>query len=123
MQSSVAHNFSPYVRLAFLPVCISNYLKCPEVPFFFFFLKDTPTPEISPLPLHAALPIKKGAAAAARRWSATAPGKDLLAAIFGNSPFLSGLAIAEWGFLTHLVAEGPDPLFEEIVTEIGRAHV
>src|SRR5256712_3818571 len=25
--------------------------------FFFFFLNDTPTPEFSPLPLHAALPI------------------------------------------------------------------
>ena len=55
-------------------------------------------------------------AALARQWSATAPGRGLLAAIFGNSPFLSGLAIAEWGFLTRIVEEGADPLFEKIVT-------
>jgi [glutamine synthetase] adenylyltransferase / [glutamine synthetase]-adenylyl-L-tyrosine phosphorylase len=55
-------------------------------------------------------------AALAHRWSATAPGGALLAAIFGNSPFLSGLAIAEWGFLTRVVEEGADPPFEEIVT-------
>jgi glutamate-ammonia-ligase adenylyltransferase len=55
-------------------------------------------------------------AARARQWSATAPGRDLLAAIFGNSPFLSGVAVAEWGFLTRIIEEGADPLFEEIVT-------
>jgi len=55
-------------------------------------------------------------AALAHRWSATAPGRALLAAIFGNSPFLSGLAIAEWGFLTRVVEEGAGPPFEEIVT-------
>ena len=55
-------------------------------------------------------------AAFARQWSATAPGRCLLAAIFGNSPFLTGLAIAEWGFLTRIVEEGADPLFEEILT-------
>ena len=32
-------------------------------------------------------------AALARQWSTTAAGRDLLAAIFGNSPFLSGVAI------------------------------
>ena len=58
----------------------------------------------------------KNRAGLAREWSATAPGRDLLAAIFGNSPFLSGLAVAEWGFLTRIVEDGADPLFEEIVT-------
>jgi [glutamine synthetase] adenylyltransferase / [glutamine synthetase]-adenylyl-L-tyrosine phosphorylase len=58
----------------------------------------------------------KSSAALAREWSATPAGRDLLAAIFGNSPFLSGLAIAEWGFLTRIVEEGADPLFKEIVT-------
>ncbi len=55
-------------------------------------------------------------AAQARDWSATPAGNALLAAIFGNSPFLSGAAVAEWDFLTRLVEEGADPLFEEIAT-------
>ena len=38
-------------------------------------------------------------AAAARAWSATPAGQGLLAAIFGNSPFLTGVAVAEWEFL------------------------
>jgi glutamate-ammonia-ligase adenylyltransferase len=54
----------------------------------------------------------------ARQWSATAPGKRLLAAIFGNSPYLSGVAIKEWPFLTRLVGAGADPLFGEIVATI-----
>ncbi len=55
---------------------------------------------------------------AARRWSATPRGKRLLAAIFGNSPFLSGVAVKEWAFLTSLVEEGADPLFTETATAI-----
>jgi len=55
-------------------------------------------------------------AALARRWSTSAPGRALLAAVFGNSPFLSGLAVAEWGFLTRIVEEGADRPFEEIIT-------
>ncbi len=55
-------------------------------------------------------------AEAARDWSALAQGRRLLSAIFGNSPFLSGLAVKEWRFLTRLVAAGPDPLRDEIVT-------
>src|SRR2546422_1324711 len=35
--------------------------------FFFFFLNDPPTPEISPLPLHAALPILRQPAGVDRR--------------------------------------------------------
>ena len=58
----------------------------------------------------------KSCAALARQWSATSAGRGLLAAIFGNSPFLSGLAVAEWEFLTRIVEEGADPLFKEIVT-------
>src|SRR5215510_3799661 len=50
----------------------------------------------------------------ARQWSAKPAGKRLLAAIFGNSPFLSGVAVKEWAFLTRLLDEGPDPLFSEI---------
>jgi [glutamine synthetase] adenylyltransferase / [glutamine synthetase]-adenylyl-L-tyrosine phosphorylase len=57
------------------------------------------------------------AAPAAREWSALPQGRRLLAAIFGNSPFLGGLAVKEWHFLTRLVAEGADPLFEEIAAE------
>ncbi|MGH7045473.1 MAG: bifunctional [glutamine synthetase] adenylyltransferase/[glutamine synthetase]-adenylyl-L-tyrosine phosphorylase [Stellaceae bacterium] len=58
------------------------------------------------------------AAPAARAWSAVGPGRRLLAGIFGNSPFLSGLAVAEWRFLTRLLAEGAEPLFGEIAAGI-----
>jgi [glutamine synthetase] adenylyltransferase / [glutamine synthetase]-adenylyl-L-tyrosine phosphorylase len=58
------------------------------------------------------------AAAAARAWSRQPPCKRLLAAMFGNSPFLSGIAIREWQFLTRLVKEGADPLCDEITADI-----
>ncbi|HEY1795121.1 MAG TPA: bifunctional [glutamine synthetase] adenylyltransferase/[glutamine synthetase]-adenylyl-L-tyrosine phosphorylase [Stellaceae bacterium] len=57
----------------------------------------------------------QAAAARARDWSATPVGGRLLAAIFGNSPFLSGVAVAEWNFLTQLVEHGADPLFGRIL--------
>ncbi len=57
------------------------------------------------------------AAQAAHDWSALPQGRRLLAAIFGNSPFLSGLAVKEWRFLTRLVEEGADPLFDQIAAE------
>src|SRR6202035_5817048 len=44
----------------------------------------------------------------ARQWSAAGAGKRLLASIFGNSPFLTGVAVKEWAFLTRLVEQGPD---------------
>ena len=53
-------------------------------------------------------------AARARTWAASEPGRALLAAVFGNSPFLSRLAIAEWPLLLRLVEEGPDPVFDEV---------
>ena len=59
-------------------------------------------------------------ALAARNWSAAPRGRRLLAAIFGNSPFLGGLAVKEWRFLSRLVAEGADPLFDEIAAEVER---
>ncbi len=43
------------------------------------------------------------------------PGTRLLAAIFGNSPFLSGAAVREWAFLARLAGEGAEPLFAETV--------
>jgi len=57
------------------------------------------------------------ASQAAHEWSALPQSRHLLAAIFGNSPFLSGLAVKEWRFLTRLVKKGADPLFEEIAAE------
>jgi [glutamine synthetase] adenylyltransferase / [glutamine synthetase]-adenylyl-L-tyrosine phosphorylase len=54
----------------------------------------------------------------ARDWSQTPAGRRLLAAIFGNSPFLSALAIREWRRLDRLVAAGPEPLFIEIAADI-----
>ena len=56
--------------------------------------------------------------AAARGWSATPEGERLLAAIFGNSPFLTTVAVSEWDFLTALVEQGADPLFESTVAAI-----
>jgi glutamate-ammonia-ligase adenylyltransferase len=69
---------------------------------------------------HEALALARSdpAVEAARRWSATPHGERLLAAIFGNSPFLSGVAVKDWAFLTRLVEEGADPLFAENATAI-----
>ncbi|MGH7061022.1 MAG: bifunctional [glutamine synthetase] adenylyltransferase/[glutamine synthetase]-adenylyl-L-tyrosine phosphorylase, partial [Stellaceae bacterium] len=53
-------------------------------------------------------------AARAHAWSTSPAGRRLLATIFGNSPFLSSAAVAEWDFLTRLVDEGPDRLFGDI---------
>ena len=57
---------------------------------------------------------------AALRWSTTPRGKRLLASIFGNSPFLGGITVKEWAFLTRLVEEGADSLFAEIAGAIER---
>ncbi|MBV8120243.1 MAG: bifunctional [glutamine synthetase] adenylyltransferase/[glutamine synthetase]-adenylyl-L-tyrosine phosphorylase [Alphaproteobacteria bacterium] len=54
----------------------------------------------------------------ALNWSRSPPGKKLLASIFGNSPYLGGLAVQEWQFLTRVVEEGPDPLFDVIAAAI-----
>jgi glutamate-ammonia-ligase adenylyltransferase len=58
------------------------------------------------------------AADLARSWSAAGPGKRLLASIFGNSPFLTGIAVQDWAFLSRLVEEGADPLFAEIAASV-----
>jgi glutamate-ammonia-ligase adenylyltransferase len=55
------------------------------------------------------------AARSARAWSESPAGRRLLAAIFGNSPYLGDIAIKEWAFFSRLVENGPDPLFAEIV--------
>src|SRR5262249_54737388 len=65
----------------------------------------------------ALAPLDHPASDIARGWSATSTGKRLLSSIFGNSPFLSGVAVKEWFFLTRLVEEGADPLFSEIIAE------
>ena len=58
------------------------------------------------------------AAYLARSWSAAGPGKRLLASIFGNSPFLTGIAVQDWAFLNRLVEEGADPLLVEIAANV-----
>jgi [glutamine synthetase] adenylyltransferase / [glutamine synthetase]-adenylyl-L-tyrosine phosphorylase len=60
------------------------------------------------------------AAAPARAWSATPSGQALLAAIFGNSPFLSSVAIREWAFLTRLIKDGADAAFDALVSSTKR---
>jgi glutamate-ammonia-ligase adenylyltransferase len=59
-------------------------------------------------------------AAAARAWSVTPAGQALLAAIFGNSPFLAGVAAREWAFLTALVENGADTTFDTIIADTKR---
>jgi glutamate-ammonia-ligase adenylyltransferase len=89
-------------------------------------------PRVAPLPAderrlalgfetwHAVLSAAGGdpEAAAARQWSATPAGTRLLAAIFGNSPFLSDAAVKEWAFLTRLVGEGADAVFAETLAGV-----
>jgi len=58
----------------------------------------------------------------ARHWSEAPSGKRLLASIFGNSPFLTGIAAKEWAFLTRLVEQGPDPIFGEIAAGIEKTE-
>jgi [glutamine synthetase] adenylyltransferase / [glutamine synthetase]-adenylyl-L-tyrosine phosphorylase len=69
----------------------------------------------------AALASANDVAAAnlARSWSAADPGKRLLASIFGNSPYLTGIAVQDWAFLNHLVEEGADLLFSKIAASVG----
>jgi [glutamine synthetase] adenylyltransferase / [glutamine synthetase]-adenylyl-L-tyrosine phosphorylase len=57
-------------------------------------------------------------AKAALNWSRSPPGKKLLAAIFGNSPYLGGLAVQEWEFLTRVVEAGPDPWYDKITAAV-----
>jgi len=61
------------------------------------------------------------AAQTTRDWSKGPVGRRLLAAIFGNSPFLSGLAVKEWRFMNRLVGAGPDLLFAEIAADVEDA--
>jgi glutamate-ammonia-ligase adenylyltransferase len=58
------------------------------------------------------------AAAAARDWSRSPAGRRLLGAVFGNSPFLSGVAVREWRLVNRFVEMGPDPLFAETVAAV-----
>ena len=44
-------------------------------------------------------------------------GRKLLAAMFGNSPFLTGVAVREWAFLTRLVEDGADAAFDAVIAE------
>jgi glutamate-ammonia-ligase adenylyltransferase len=59
------------------------------------------------------------AADRARAWSTTPAGSRLLAAIFGNSPFLSGVAVKEWAFLTRLVEAGGAPVLSEVIAAVS----
>ena len=55
---------------------------------------------------------------AAPPWSATPAGKRLLLSIFGNSPFLSGVAVREHAFLTRVVEEGTDGTAPRVTTHV-----
>src|SRR2546427_64733 len=63
------------------PVClISVYFHNSHRTFFFFFFNDTAPPEISPFPLHDALPIPNAITATAARASSVAGSRALSAA-------------------------------------------
>ena len=64
----------------------------------------------------------EGEPGTAPAWCATPVGRRLLGAIFGNSPFLSGVAVREHAFLTRIVEEGADPLFAEITAAVEIAE-
>jgi [glutamine synthetase] adenylyltransferase / [glutamine synthetase]-adenylyl-L-tyrosine phosphorylase len=66
----------------------------------------------------AALDAAGADADPARTWSTTPAGQTLLAAIFGNSPFLTSAAVREWQFLTRLVEDGADTVFEALIADI-----
>jgi glutamate-ammonia-ligase adenylyltransferase len=65
-----------------------------------------------------ALDLAGGEADGARAWSRSPAGRRLLAAMFGNSPYLADIAVKEWAFLSRLVARGPDPLFAELAETV-----
>jgi glutamate-ammonia-ligase adenylyltransferase len=71
-----------------------------------------------------ALAAASGAPAAdsARDWSSADLGKRLLTSIFGNSPYLSGVAVKEWAILNRLVEVGANPLFGELVGAIEKTE-
>jgi glutamate-ammonia-ligase adenylyltransferase len=64
----------------------------------------------------------KPASVSARKWSSADPGRSLLASIFGNSPYLSGVAVKEWAILNRLVEVGADLLFVEIAASIEKTE-
>jgi glutamate-ammonia-ligase adenylyltransferase len=68
----------------------------------------------------AALDLAGPEADGARAWSRSPAGRRLLAAIFGNSPYLSDIAVKEWAFFSRLVEHGPTPLFAELVETVER---
>ncbi|MBI3453540.1 MAG: bifunctional [glutamine synthetase] adenylyltransferase/[glutamine synthetase]-adenylyl-L-tyrosine phosphorylase, partial [Rhodospirillales bacterium] len=57
----------------------------------------------------------------ARRLATTKAGKRLLAAIFGNSPFLAHCLTRDPGFAVDLLRDGPDAAFTQTMRDIG-AH-
>src|SRR6185437_4045562 len=55
-----------------------------------------------------------------RDLAADATGMRLLAALFGNSPFLTNCCLKEPGFLVEILQRGPDATFAELVGELNR---
>src|SRR3712207_9428585 len=73
---TVCQRSSEVIILLFV-VCVFRFLSsifsCIFI-HFFFFLNDTATPEISPFPLHAPLPIPPAATSSVRSCPAPSPG-------------------------------------------------
>src|SRR2546427_5982873 len=69
----------------------------PPLLFFFFFLNDPPTPEIYPLPLHAALPISPAPSRGLLLPAALYVTADALADARDGDRFLSWLGLAAAG--------------------------
>src|SRR6185312_14529623 len=59
-------------------------------------------------------------AAAMQAFAAEPAGQRLLAALFGNSPFLTQCCLKEPDFLLRLVQQGPDAIFAELEQSLNR---
>ena len=62
-------------------------------------------------------------AAFMRDLAADEGGRKLLAALFGNSPFLTQCCLAEPGFVRRLVEEGPDAAFAAVMAALAPARI
>ncbi len=56
---------------------------------------------------------------AAEAAAAEDPGRRLLSAVFGNSPFLTRCACADPGFACRLLGEGPDAAWRRVMADLG----
>ncbi|MBT7942193.1 MAG: hypothetical protein HN719_02435, partial [Alphaproteobacteria bacterium] len=64
---------------------------------------------------------KSGLADFAANMSDNALGRQLLDAVFGNSPFLGSVMLKDPAFVRRLIEQGPDSIQSEILTTLGKS--